>query len=91
MDFGQALDVLRSGRSVTREGWNGKCQYLTLQPADSRTEMTMPYIFITTVQNHRVPWVASQTDLLADDWVTSDIVPTLSPEEVAQIRKRMGI
>jgi hypothetical protein len=30
--------------------------------------MTLPYIFITTVQGNRVPWLASQTDLLAKDW-----------------------
>lgn len=31
--------------------------------------MTLPYIFITTVQGDRVPWLASQTDLLAEDWL----------------------
>jgi hypothetical protein len=30
--------------------------------------MTLPYIFIHTVQGDRVPWLASQTDILATDW-----------------------
>jgi hypothetical protein len=30
--------------------------------------MTLPFIFISTVQGDLVPWLASQTDLLADDW-----------------------
>jgi hypothetical protein len=30
--------------------------------------MTLPYIYITTVKGERVPWLASQTDMLADDW-----------------------
>jgi hypothetical protein len=30
--------------------------------------MTLPYIFMKTVQGDLVPWLASQTDLLAEDW-----------------------
>ena len=30
--------------------------------------MSLPYIYITTVQGNRVPWIASQTDLLSQDW-----------------------
>jgi hypothetical protein len=67
-DFGLALEVLKAGGVVTREGWNGKGQFLTLQIPDEHSKMTLPYIFITTVQGDRVPWLASQTDLLADDW-----------------------
>jgi len=37
--------------------------------------MTLPYIYITTVQGDLVPWLASQTDLLAADWVYR-VVPT---------------
>jgi Protein of unknown function (DUF2829) len=67
-DFGWALGLLKSGESVTREGWNGRGQKLTLQVPDEHSKMTLPYIFITTVQGDRVPWLASQTDLLATDW-----------------------
>lgn len=67
-DFGWALGALRHRHSVTRKGWNGKGQLLTLQVPDENSKMTLPYIYITTVQGDRVPWLASQTDLLASDW-----------------------
>jgi len=67
-DFGWALDLLRSGERVCREGWNGKGQYLELQVPDQNSKMTLPYIYIRTVQGDLVPWLASQTDLLAEDW-----------------------
>ncbi len=68
MNFGEALEKLKSGDLVARSGWNGKNQWLGLQRPDAHSKMTLPYIFITTVQGDRVPWLASQTDLLADDW-----------------------
>lgn len=69
MDFGKALHLLKDGASVTRKGWNGAGQRLKLQRPDAHSKMTRPYIYITTVQGDRVPWLASQTDLLADDWL----------------------
>lgn len=69
MDIGAALDVLRRGGAVTRRGWNGRSQHLMLQRPDECSKMTLPYIYIRTVQNDLVPWLASQTDLLANDWV----------------------
>ena len=68
MNFGSALEDLKDGMQVTREGWNGKGQFLELQRPDENSKMTLPYIFITTVSGDRVPWLASQTDLLAEDW-----------------------
>lgn len=69
MDIGQAIEIMRDGGSVAREGWNGPGQHLEMQVPDHYSKMTLPYIFITTVQGDRVPWLASQTDLLANDWV----------------------
>lgn len=68
LDFGQALDGLRDGRAMAREGWNGKGQYVKLQTPDENSKMSLPYLYITTVDGKRVPWLASQTDLLATDW-----------------------
>lgn len=68
MNFGEALERLKNGRRVNRAGWNGPGQHLELQVPDEHSKMTLPYIFITTVQGDRVPWLASQTDLLAEDW-----------------------
>ncbi len=67
-DFSEALDVLKGGNRVARHGWNGPNQWLELQTPDEHSKMTLPYIFIRTVQGHLVPWLASQTDLLAVDW-----------------------
>lgn len=70
MGIGNMIDKLRGGLRCKREGWNGKGQYLELQVPDENSKMTLPYIFITTVQGDRVPWLASQTDILATDWQT---------------------
>lgn len=67
--LGWAIDAMKGGEHVTRLNWNGKGQYLSLQVPDEISKMSLPYIFITTVQGYRVPWLASQTDMLADDWV----------------------
>ena len=53
---------------VTRRGWDGPGQYLKLQVPDAGSKMSLPYIYITTVQGDLVPWLASQTDILAIDW-----------------------
>lgn len=72
MDFSEALKLVRSGCSITREGWNGKGQFIQLQVPDPNSKMGLPYLYITTVDSKRVPWLASQTDLLADDWAEVD-------------------
>ena len=69
MNFGLAIELLKNGYRVAREGWNGRGQHLELQRPDAHSKMTLPYIYITTVQGDRVPWLASQTDMLAEDWV----------------------
>lgn len=68
-DFGMALDSLRDGRRVARKGWNGKGQWIALQRPDEHSKMSLPYLYIRTVSGDLVPWLASQTDLLAQDWV----------------------
>lgn len=69
MDLGGALHSLRAGRRVARQGWNGKGMWLHLQVPDAHSKMTLPYIYMSTAQGDLVPWLASQTDLLANDWV----------------------
>ncbi len=78
-DFGWALRQLKAGHKVTREGWNGKGQWLRYVDlyTDKEFKLTeqpyargtwVPFIAIKTVDNHLVPWLASQTDMLANDW-----------------------
>ena len=68
MGIGDAIKAMRNGNKVERLGWNGKGQFLELQVPDEHSKMTLPYVYITTVGGQRVPWLASQTDILAEDW-----------------------
>lgn len=67
-DIGWAVDQLRMGDKVRRAGWNSKDIWLELQVPDAKSKMTLPYVYLTTASDGRVPWTCSQTDLLADDW-----------------------
>lgn len=78
MDFAYALNALKEGKRVERTGWNGKNMFLFLQRG-SNINMTgkpegfpepvfLDFIMMKTVQDEFVPWLASQTDILAEDW-----------------------
>lgn len=69
--IGWAVKQMENGLSVTRAGWNGPGQYLNMQVPDENSKMTLPYIYIHTVQGDLVPWLCSQTDILAIDWDTA--------------------
>lgn len=68
MDFGEALEELKNHQRVARDGWNGRGQFIELQVPDEHSKMARPYIFVSPVDGNLVPWVASQSDLLAEDW-----------------------
>lgn len=81
LSFGLAIEAMKMGRAVAREGWNGKEMFLYYVPANEyavTTEIarsyfgdTVPYgayIAMKTMQGNVVPWLASQTDMLTDDW-----------------------
>lgn len=82
MNFGEALENLKAGKKVARTGWNGKNMFLYYVPAAAYPPCTdtareafggnnVPYgayIAMKTAQNNVVPWLASQTDMLAEDW-----------------------
>lgn len=75
LTFGDAIHMLKLGAKVQRAGWNGKGLWLELQVPDANSKMTLPYIFMSyptdapNTPGARVPWLASQTDVLAEDWV----------------------
>lgn len=80
-DFGWALDKMRHGFAVRRRGWNGKGIFIKMQVPDEHSKMTSPYIYIDTTglqtdnafaPRSCVPWLASQTDMLAEDWELAD-------------------
>ena len=77
--FGFALAWLKGKRRITRAGWNGSGMWLKL--VDGRENLNFAhfnglvgrdFIVIKTADNQVVPWVASQTDLLANDWIILD-------------------
>lgn len=82
MSFGLAIEALKRGYRVTRVGWNGKGMFLYYvtageYPPKSQAAIdyfhgnNVPYrdyIAMKTVDEQVVPWVASQTDILAEDW-----------------------
>jgi hypothetical protein len=68
MNTGQAIEEMRSGKKVRRSGWNGKGMHVELQVPDTRSKMTLPYVYMFTAQGDLVPWVCSQADLMATDW-----------------------
>jgi hypothetical protein len=66
--FDAALPLLRQGWRLTRSGWNGKDMWIQLQVPDEHSKMTLPYLYMRTAQGDLVPWLASQSDLFAEDW-----------------------
>lgn len=66
--IGFATQTLWNGRRVFRRGWNGKGMYLQLQYPDANSKMSLPYVYMRTADNNLVPWICSQSDLLANDW-----------------------
>jgi hypothetical protein len=69
MNIGSAVVALKNGHSVAREGWNGKGMYVALQVPDEHSKMSLPYVYMKTVDDKLVPWLCSQSDLLGEDWV----------------------
>lgn len=72
MTFGEALENLKLGYSLQRESWNGPGQFIKLQEPNENSKMSRRYLYISTVEGRLVPWVASQTDVLAEDWRVVD-------------------
>ena len=82
MNFGHALELLKRGEKVARKGWNGKGMFLFLATGkqfesdnfgDQLPEIVNDVICMKTAQNTIcIGWLASQADMLADDW---EIVP----------------
>jgi len=86
MTFSEALDFVKGGKCVARSGWNGKDMFIFLVPG-SKFKVNRPpllgiypegteidyhaHIDMKTANGQIVSWLASQTDILADDWRVS--------------------
>lgn len=84
MDFSDALKELKKGKKICRTGWNGKKQYIiladhvsyrkpdnTIQNANHETMGNQVIVFVGTI-GEQVGWLASQADLLSNDWEVID-------------------
>lgn len=69
MDFGKALEQVKLGSRIARDGWDGEGMWVELQTPDENSKMGRPYLYMSPVDGALVPWVASQTDILAEDWM----------------------
>jgi hypothetical protein len=97
LNYGQALEALKSGRRVARQGWNGKGMFVFQRPGDKlskdfipnvkslpetvkrflqeqdRDIDFLPYLCMWSATGEVVNgWLASQTDMLAEDWAVLD-------------------
>jgi hypothetical protein len=74
--FSKALEALKKGAKVARKNWNGKGMWIRLfAKTKLPCELTHPFLIIEYPVGHPaypegicIPWLASQTDMLADDW-----------------------
>lgn len=64
MTFGQALEHLKSGNRMRRRGWNGRGIFIDSTGLQTNNPDS---------PKNRVPWLASQTDMLAEDWEVSNV------------------
>lgn len=67
MNFSEALTLLKKGNRIYRKGWNGKNLWVVIKFPTSPISQ-VPHIYMKTKENEYVPWSASQTDILANDW-----------------------
>jgi hypothetical protein len=84
MNFGDAIEALKGGKMVRRAGWNGKGMHLYLEDGFSMpirggvhkgaVRQYEPVIcMFTAQQRHQPGWLASQADMLAEDWSLVDV------------------
>jgi hypothetical protein len=85
MNFGEALDAMKTGKKVARLGWNGADMFLYLVPGSTfkvnrapldeiypeGTEITYrPHMDLKTADGSIATWSPSGSDALAEDWIT---------------------
>lgn len=82
MKFTEALEHAKQGAKIARDGWNGKGMFVFLVNGDSIKVAiheaygdpakdgydVCDFLMMFTAQQDLVPWLASQTDILAEDW-----------------------
>ena len=71
MRIGDAVEALEDGKRVQRVGWNGKGMWLEMRDFEYDglgMRNSVRVVLMKTAQGTYVPWLCSQSDLLASDW-----------------------
>lgn len=80
LTFGRAIEALKDGKKVARKGWNGKGMWIIHVKTENYEVYSgdihldkpypdnLPWIGMKTSDNKFVPWLASQSDMLSEDW-----------------------
>lgn len=69
LTFSDALNCVKNGMSIYRTGWNGKGLLIKVQYPEINSKMNMPYLYIEYPNGNKCPWLASQTDIMSNDWL----------------------
>lgn len=67
MTFEAALPLLKEGYLLKRSGWKN-VEYIRVHRPEENSKMTVPYIYACFISGELCPWLASQKDVLANDW-----------------------
>jgi len=102
MTFSRALDLIKQGWRLARDGWNGKGMFVFLVPGSTFVVNREPllsvlgegtevnyggHIDIRAANGTIRPWLASQDDVLADDWVVVGRPAGASEPETEQVQE----
>ena len=81
MNFGEALEAIKNGKKAKRKGWNGKEQYVVLAYMQlcitsagvsinepEHTDIGSKFLMFVGTSGYQCGWLASQADMLAEDW-----------------------
>jgi len=87
LTFGQAIEALKQGNRVARQGWNGKGMFLFLVPGSEFSVNRPPllgiypegtlirynsHIDMKVADGSVFPWSPNQLDTLSEDWCIVD-------------------
>lgn len=84
MDFGQALEAIKNGKKASRKGWNGKEQFICIAEMEKcnipdeiilnprHDAIGNRFIMFVGTSGYQCGWLASQSDMLAEDWIIKD-------------------
>lgn len=69
MNFGDAIVHMQEGARASRSGWNGKGMYVYIEDwRGVQVDLAPCFVMRTATGDLQPGWLASQADMLADDW-----------------------